>query len=325
MNQCSACIPGSARRALSAITILTALAIMGVSASQAEAATPPAVSTEQALAVSFASATLEGSVDPRGSDTSYYFQYGLTKGYGGQTLIANAGAGQRSVSVSAAVTGLQPLTEYHFRVVGVNAAGAEQGADHTFITTKVPLSLGIIASPDPVLFGGEATIQGTLSGTENAGRPVIAQASVFPFTAGFQTLALNPELTSSTGSFLFRVPDLVGATQFRVVTSTNPPIISPVAQVSVAARVSAHIGRSNRRHHARIFGTVSPAIAAEVGILRVSHGRNVLVAGTVLRPDTPTTSSFSRVVPISRGIYRVLVRVTNGAQISNYSGPLLIR
>jgi hypothetical protein len=30
------------------------------------------------------------------------------------------------------------------------------------------------------------------------------------------------------------------------------------------------------------------------------------------------------VVRVRRGVYRVLVRVTNGAQISNYGQPLLI-
>ena len=33
----------------------------------------------------YASATLTGSVNPNGSDTSYYFQYGPTRAYGGQT------------------------------------------------------------------------------------------------------------------------------------------------------------------------------------------------------------------------------------------------
>ena len=91
-------------------------------------------------------------------------------------------------------------------------------------------------------------------------------------------------------------------------------------------RVTAHIGRTHRRHHARIYGTVTPAVdGMEVGIMRVVDGRNVLVSGTILRHRNTTTSRFSRVVRVKRGIYRVLVRVTNGAQTSSYSAPLLIR
>jgi len=48
------------------------------------------------------------------------------------------------------------------------------------------------------------------------------------------------------------------------------------------------------------------------------------VAGATLHHRTPTTSKFSRVVRVRTGVYRVLVRVTNGAQVSNYGQPLLI-
>jgi hypothetical protein len=62
----------------------------------------------------------------------------------------------------------------------------------------------------------------------------------------------------------------------------------------------------------------------EVGIMRVARGRNVLVSGTILRPRDASSSRFSRTIPVRRGLYRVFVRVTNGAQVSNYSAPLLI-
>ena len=62
----------------------------------------------------------------------------------------------------------------------------------------------------------------------------------------------------------------------------------------------------------------------QVGILRVTHGHSVLVGGTILRPLNATSSSFSRAIPVRRGIYRVLVRVTSGAQVSNYGPPLLL-
>ena len=115
-------------------------------------------------------------------------------------------------------------------------------------------------------------------------------------------------------------------TQFRVVTVTNPPVASPIAVEAVAVRVESHVRRARRPHHARIFGTVTPAEdGAQVAILRITRGRGVLVGGTTLRHRNATSSSFSRVVPVRRGIYRVLVRVTNGAQVSNYSQPLLIR
>jgi hypothetical protein len=294
-------------------------------AATAGAASVPAVSTGGAHEVRYASAVLAGSVNPKGSDSSYYFQYGVTKAYGGQTAIADAGAGTTSVSVRLPVAGLQPLTVYHYRIVAVNAAGAAIGDDKSFLTTKVPLSLQILASPNPVLFGGAITVQGTLSGTGNANRTVVLQANGFPFTAGFQNLG-NPELTTASGGFSFPVLGLSQVTQFRVVTTTNPPVVSPVAIENVAVRVSSHITRAGRPHFARIFGTVTPAQdGMQVGILRITHGHGVLVGGTLLHHRDAASSKFSRVVPVHAGIYRVLVRVTTGALVSSYGQPLLIR
>jgi hypothetical protein len=283
------------------------------------------VSTGGARGVSYSSATLDGSVNPQGSDTSYYFQYGLTKAYGSQTVIADAGAGTHTVSVSLAVGGLEPLTVYHYRLIAVNGRGAAAGRDRTLLTTKVPLSLQILSSPNPITFGGTVIVQGTLSGTNNGARPIVLQANPFPFTAGFQNVG-NPELTTATGGFTFPVLGLTQVTQFRVATTTSPPVLSPVAVENVAVRVVAHVGRTRRRHFARIYGTVAPAEdGMQVGIQRITHGRGVLVGGTTLRHRTPSSSAFSRIVPVKAGVYRVLVRVTNGAQISNYSQPLVIR
>jgi hypothetical protein len=287
------------------------------------AAARPAVYTGGARAVSYGSATLTGSVNPNGNNTSYYFQYGPTRLYGGQTAIADAGAGTHSVIVSLPISGLQPLTTYHYRLVAVNGAGATPGGDRTLLTSKVPLSLAILASPNPVLYGASFTVQGTLSGTANGNRVVVLQAD--PFGAlGFQNLG-NPELTTATGSFSFPGIVLPSTTQLRVVTTTNPPVISPVTVENVAVRVISHVRRTRRHGYARIYGTVTPAEdGMQVGILRIVHGRGVLVGGTILLHHSAASSSFSRIVRVRAGIYRVLVRVTSGAQSSNYGQPLLI-
>jgi hypothetical protein len=315
------------RRVLVRTAAITALAVSAPTlalAAPAQAAIRPTVSTGGARAVSFASATLNGSVNPNGTDTSYYFQYGLTRAYGGQTLIADAGGATHGVKVSLGVAGLQPLTVYHYRLVGVNSAGASIGSDQTLLTTRVPLSLAILATPNPVLFGGAVTVQGTLSGTLNANRVVVLQANAQPGNLGFGNLG-NPELTTASGSFSFVVPGMTQVTQFRVVTTTNPQVISPVAVTNVAVRINSHVGRSRRHGFARIFGTVAPAEdGMEVAVLRTTRGRGVLVGGTRLRHRDANSSSFSREVPVKRGVYRVLVRVTNGAQVSNYGQPLVI-
>lgn len=302
---------------------LAVTATLSVPASAAAAT--PTVFTGSAHSVGYGSATLTGSVNPRAENASYYFQYGPTRAYGGQSAIAYAGAGDKAVGVAVAVGGLQPLTVYHYRLVAVNASGVAFGGDRTFKTTKVPLSLAILASPNPVLFGGAAVVQGTLSGTGNASRAVVLQANAFPFTGGFQNVG-NPELTTATGSFAFPLLGLTTVTQLRVATTTNPPVVSPVAVESVAVRVASHVARTRRRGFARIYGTVTPAAdGMQVGLMRVVGGRNVLVAGALLRHRDASSSRYSRVIRVHRGLYRVFVKITSGAQVSNYGQPLAIR
>ena len=310
------------RRRTLAIGAAALLALAAPATAQAVGA--PKANTGGTHEVSYASATLAGSVNPNGANTSYYFQYGPTKAYGGQTAIADAGSGTRLVNVRLGVGGLQPLTVYHYRLVAVNANGVATGGDNTFKTDKVPLSLAILSSPNPVPFGGAVTIQGTLSGTGNAGRAVVLQANAFPFTPGFVN-TLNPELTNATGGFSFFVPSLTASTQFRVVTTTSPPVLSPVATENVAVRVSSHVAKTRRRGFARIYGTVTPAAnGQQVGILRIEQGHGVLAGGTVLRPLNASSSRFSRVVRVRKGAYRVLVRVISGPVVSAYGTPLLI-
>lgn len=305
------------------------LAFLGSSASASATPQSPTVITGRAQSVTPTSATLTGSIEPHASATSYYFNYGPTAALGAHTasaVVSELPVGRRAASVSAAISGLAPATTYHFRLIADNASGKREGGERTFTTPKVPLSLTIAPAPDPVLYGGLVTIDGTLSGTGNADQPVTLQANTFPFTQGFLSVG-NSELTSATGAFAFPVVGLLQATQFRVVAGTTPELVSAVASEDVAVQVEAHLARARRRHHVRIFGVVKPAIdGMEVQILRVSPGHEAHIGTTYLRHYTATSSRFSAVVRVhAHNTYRVLVEVTNGAQSSNVSQPLYIK
>jgi hypothetical protein len=87
------------------------------------------------------SATLNGSVNPNGVTSSYYFEYGPTANYGSQTPPQNAGSGSGSVSVSASVSGLTQGTTYHYRLVAVGPGSAvNTGNDATFAFGETSLS-----------------------------------------------------------------------------------------------------------------------------------------------------------------------------------------
>jgi len=278
------------------------------------------------LSVTFSSAILSGSVNPLGQATNYVFQYGTTSGYGGQTPLAPAGNGTKPITVSQAVTGLQPDAIYHYRIVAVSPLGTTNGKDHSFRTAKVPLSLQIAGIPNPVVFGDSFNVEGSLFGTGGANHEVVLQANPFPYTAGFMNVG-NPEVTNAAGGFSFPFPGLLENAQLRVVTVGKPEVVSPVVLESVAVRVSFHVRRTRRRGYVRLYGAVAPAeVGALVGFQLLTRGGSVNVGGTVVKAGTASVSRFSRIVRVRhRGLYRALVKINDGAHVSNYSTPVLVR
>jgi hypothetical protein len=93
--------------------------------------------------------TLHGVVNPESLETKYHFEYGPTTSYGTNVPVPDAGvaASASNVSVSQVVSGLQPETTYHFRIVATNSTGTTDGEDHTFTTGERPWSLQSTANP----------------------------------------------------------------------------------------------------------------------------------------------------------------------------------
>ncbi len=291
----------------------------------AAAAPAPSASTGPSLSVSYSSVTLTGTVNPHGQATDYVFQYGTTSHYGAQTPLAPAGSGSGALKVSQSVTGLAPLTTYHYRILATSPTGATPGAERTFKTTAVPLSLAIVGVPNPVFFGSPLTVEGTLSGSYAANHEVELQANAFPYLGGFQPVG-NPELTNAAGGFSFPYLGLTENAQLRVVTVGKPEVSSPVILEGVAVRVTFRVHSTKRRGYARLYGTVTPAeVGALVGFQLLRPGKSVNKGGTVVKAATPSYSTFSRVVRVQRGLYKALVQVTEGAHVSSYSAPIMIR
>ena len=90
-------------------------------------------------AITQTSATLQSRVNPDSSNvTACKFEYGTSTGYGKDAECkALPGSGEKPVLASAAVTGLSPNTEYHFRVSTTNGKGTLQGPDIVLRTANV--------------------------------------------------------------------------------------------------------------------------------------------------------------------------------------------
>ena len=99
----------------------------------------PSATTDAATSVGSSSATLNGSVNPNGSATTYYFEYGTTTSYGLTTSSTSAGSGTSTVAETASLTGLSANTTYDFRLVATNANGTTDGGNLIFTTSSTPL------------------------------------------------------------------------------------------------------------------------------------------------------------------------------------------
>jgi hypothetical protein len=101
---------------------------------------PPTLDEQSASGLTQTSAILNASINPNNEPTTYHFEYGANIEYGAGVPIPEQtiGAGSGDVVVGQPLTGLQPGTTYHFRVIAINATGVSTGEDQTF-RTSAPL------------------------------------------------------------------------------------------------------------------------------------------------------------------------------------------
>lgn len=153
--------------------------------------------------VTHSGALLTGKIKPRGSDTSYVFEYGTTKSYGAQTAPAFLASGGSEIPVSAAVTGLAPETTYHFRLVATNDDGVERGPDKTFKTLVAPPG-DPGGDPDPGSDPG--TDPGTDPGSEPGGDPGLKSPDALPEAKLGKSVLVAP----ASGELRVRLPGRSG-------------------------------------------------------------------------------------------------------------------
>jgi hypothetical protein len=333
---------GTIARRMCGATLLASLALAltlalatGAHAAGKLGVGPPAVTTGAASQVRGTSATLLGTVNPRGAVTTYYFLYGPTIAYGKQTTPATLPAGIAKVKVGQAVTGLLP--GYHYRLVGTNGYGTKLGKDHAFGLKSTELAkpkFTLAKSPESTPFGSPFVLSGSIAGVGSANRKLALQSSAFPYLTPFTTIGL-PTLTNAFGRFSFRVPSLSTSTQFRVSTLDPRPAYSPIVTHRVAVRVTLKVRTTRHKGLVRLYGTVTPArVGAPVRfqlLKPVRPGKSeketrfATQFSSVVKRGTKTIARFSAIERIQRGgSYRAYVVVRTGALVSGASTAVLL-
>ncbi len=175
------------------------------------AARLPTIGAESVTSVSFDNVSLQAEINPLGSDTTYYFQYGTAdcaeQPEACATVVGPSGGDLGAAEVdqlgSVELQGLTPETTYHFRVVATNAQGTVDSAERTFTTQGAGTTFQL---PDdrayemvsPVDKNSGDIVEPEGPGTKGGGYGVSAQASVdgdsivYASLAAFADTQANP-------------------------------------------------------------------------------------------------------------------------------------
>jgi hypothetical protein len=317
---------------------LAAAALIAPIASGAETtaklnALAPRVITGGAQHLLASSAQLTGLINPNGTPTSYYFQYGPTFAYGSQTPTVAVGNGITKVSVGQSIAGLQQGVIYHFRIVGVYPQGQVVGRDRFFTPKAAPLKFELTKLPQMTV-GTPFVLTGSLRGFGAANHQVVLQASPYPYLESFNNIGL-PAVTNAAGRFAFRVANLVTSTEFRVITLDSRPLYSPLVTVHAAVRVTLRVRSSGHPGLVRLYGTVTPAAVGAQVYFQVQKAvrpgkseettRFVNQFSSTVKKATHAYSRFSMIVTVRHGgRYRAFVKLRTGGLVSGFSTQTVV-
>jgi hypothetical protein len=187
----------------------------------------PVVVTNSASNVGLNSAQMNGTVTANNAPTTVSFEYGLTTSYGSNTAATPATVnGTTATAVLANLTGLLTTTLYHYRCVGVNAAGTTNGADMTFTTgCQTPVAPGAIT--------GAASVCPNQTGVVYSVPPVTNAISYN------WTVPTGAAITAGTGTTSITVSYSASATSGNVtVAGANSCATGPTATMPVTVNAS---------------------------------------------------------------------------------------
>jgi hypothetical protein len=182
---------------------------------------PPVAVTDPATNIGATSATLNGTVNPNGSATTYLFEYGTTTAYGNVLSNSDELSGSSDLNVSADLSGLSPNTTYHYRIAATNVDGTSYGDDAVFTTGSVETFPPIVNTEPATNVGSNFA---TLNGTVNPNGLTTTYTFEYGTTASYGNVLTNQEELSGTSELAVSA-DLTGLssnTEYHYrITATN--------------------------------------------------------------------------------------------------------
>jgi hypothetical protein len=278
----------------------------------------PDVQTGKAGKAHGVTVLLTGAVNPEGSPTTYYFQFGPTAAYTSHTAIGKAGSGIKPEKVGLLATPMLP--GYHYRLVASNAAGTRVGKDRIYVPPRKGKLKFEVTAPSTV-WGHVVVISGRLQGVSAANHRLALEASPFPYKEAFEEVGF-PTITNAAGRFSFRLGVLHTSTQFRIMTLDLLPKFSHPFKVVITPRVTFSVHTSSKFGFVRLFGQVTPTeVGARVsfqyekqvkpGVKEKNEERTIrfkTAATTTVKRATKRFSYYSLIINVKQGgRYRAVV------------------
>jgi hypothetical protein len=285
----------------------------------------PTVTTESGSAVTASEATLNGTINPEGvaGTTTYRFDWGLDSNYGNSTAETDSGGGSSNVSAAATISGLQPGTTYHYRLVGTNPSGSAAGTDETFTTAAAQVAV----DTQPPFASAMGPNGATLNATLNPNGADTTYRFEYGTTAGYGSSTPDADAGSAVGEtaapatvtgllpsteYHFRVVadnGVGGAVQGADATFTTGPGTPATASNITAIAAQLHATINPQGSSARYFFEYGTTTAYDTSTLQ----QNVS-AGSA---DVPVSQGTGTLAPGTTYHFRVVETLSSGQTVSS--------
>jgi sugar lactone lactonase YvrE len=248
----------------------------------------PEVTTKPATNSTLTQVTLNGTVNPGGSSTTYYFEYGENVSFGEHYKVpvpsASAGSGKSNVEVSQTLT-VGAGREYFYHLVATNAAGTT--ADSTWQSART-LGPHPHTSEASAVKATSATLNGTIR-TENA--PTTYQFEYGPTTSYGTSVPVPAGVLAGGAGSNYELHEVISG-------------LSPVTTYHFRLRASDSVATSYTPD--RTFATLveAPTVTTEpaTGVSKFGATLNASVipngAATTYKFEYGPTASYGSSVPV---------------------------